>query len=128
MPLVHKVDGLREWLITHATGPIRYEDIRDHLLAEERDHYIAYPELIDGTSATVAFTSQDVRRIVQRVRTTAASQTFGPTAVVVGDEVAYGMMRMLEIMLDDVVSVRPFRTLAAAEQWLLNLAAAPHQK
>jgi hypothetical protein len=39
---------------------------------------------------------------------------------VVANDYAYGMLRMLEILLDDVCLVRPFRERDAAEQWLLE--------
>jgi hypothetical protein len=40
--------------------------------------------------------------------------------VVVSSEFAFGMMRMLEILLEDVCIVKPFRDYDAAVQWLLD--------
>jgi hypothetical protein len=53
------------------------------------------------------------------MREAASTETMGPTAIVVGSDVAYGMMRMMQALLDDVIPLRPFRSLADAETWLL---------
>jgi hypothetical protein len=45
----------------------------------------------------------------------------GPTAVVVGDDAAFGMMRMFQMLLEDVALLRPFRVLADAEDWLREI-------
>ena len=46
------------------------------------------------------------------------------TAIVVDSELAYGMLRMLEILVEDVCSIRPFRDHEKAEQWLADRKAA----
>jgi len=45
----------------------------------------------------------------------------GPTAVVVSSEFGFGMIRMLEILLEEVCIVKPFHDYDAAEQWLRDL-------
>ena len=42
----------------------------------------------------------------------------GPTAVVVDSDLAFGIVRMVEMLVDDVCQVKPFRTKLDAELWL----------
>jgi hypothetical protein len=123
MPLRYTVDPARGWLLTTATGPITFEEIREHVWAERADEHLARPELVDGTAAEPAFTPAEVRRIVEVLRDLAATSRIGPTAVLVGSDFAFGMMRMLEILLGDVAPVRPFRKRDEAEAWLVGASA-----
>lgn len=43
-------------------------------------------------------------------------------AIVVGNEPAYGMLRMLQILAENVCLIRAVRSLAEAEAWLQTLA------
>ena len=118
MPVTHLVNHDRREMRATASGPVTMDDIRQHLVEERRDKGLPYRELIDATRATVAFSAADTRRTVDLVRTLGHEGALGPTAIVVGDEVSYGMVRMLELLLDGVCELRPFRSLQAAEHWL----------
>jgi hypothetical protein len=58
--------------------------------------------------------------MVRLLRADGARAT-GPTAVLVSSDVAFGMLRMLEIMLDGIASIRPFRSSADAHAWLAEV-------
>jgi hypothetical protein len=103
-----------------AVGPITIDDIRKHLTQEYRDKGLAYRELIDASRATVDFSASDVRTTVEILREYGREGVLGPTAIVVGNDLAYGMIRMLGILLDGVCELQPFRTRQEAEQWLGN--------
>ncbi len=75
-------------------------------------------EFIDAARATADLSSNDVRAIVERLRQLGRLHALGPTTVVVGDDVSYGILRMLEVLVEDVCDVRPFRDRAEAEAWL----------
>ncbi|HEY6147960.1 MAG TPA: hypothetical protein VIZ69_09690 [Thermoanaerobaculia bacterium] len=45
----------------------------------------------------------------------------GPTAVIVCNDVSYGILRMLETLVEDVCDVRPFRDRADGEAWLQSV-------
>ncbi len=47
-----------------------------------------------------------------------ASRASAPTAIIVDSDDGYGMLRMLEILVEDVCAVRPFRSREEAEKWL----------
>ena len=42
----------------------------------------------------------------------------GATAIVVSSDVNYGILRMMETLLQDVTQLRPFRDFHAAEAWV----------
>jgi hypothetical protein len=103
---------------TIAEGVVDLEDIRRHLAEEERDGGLTYAELIDARTAVPSLSPADVRMLVTMLRDLAADHVLGRTAVLVSTDYAYGLMRMLELLVEDVCTVRPFRALADAEAWL----------
>ncbi|HZE18882.1 MAG TPA: hypothetical protein VE402_02060, partial [Candidatus Angelobacter sp.] len=56
--------------------------------------------------------------IVETLRRLGRKGALGPTAVLVSNDVTYGMLRMIETLVGDVAAVRPFRERAEAEKWL----------
>ena len=118
MPIAYALDPERKRLRAVASGPISFEDVRAHLLREHADGNLGYPELIDGTHAQPTFTPQQVREIVGLMRELGAKEPLGPAAVLVGSEMAFGMLRMLELLLDGTALLKPFRSRAEAQAWL----------
>lgn len=118
-------DGATRVLTVLAEGPVDYEEIRAHVLEERATGALGYRELIDARRATVAVSADDVRRVVDLVRAEARAARLGPTAVVVSSEVAYGMLRMLEMLVEDVAAIRPFRDYREAVGWLAGGPADP---
>lgn len=125
MPVIHAVDHERHEMYTTADGPITIDDIRKHLTQEHRDKGLAYRELIEASRATAAFSPSDVRTTVEILRAYGREGVLGPTAIVVGNDLAYGMIRMLAILLEGVCELQPFRTRQEAEQWLADASASP---
>jgi hypothetical protein len=130
MPIEFSVDDPKRTIHTEAAGSITYEDIVQHLAQERDARAIPYREIIDATRATPAFDSYDARRLVETVRGLARQGAFGPTAVLVATDVAYGMIRMLQILLEDVCDVRPFRAAerSAAEAWVASTPIRPRMR
>jgi len=89
-------------------------------LREQRDSALPYCELIDARLATIDFSAAEVREIVDLLRLLSLERHLGRTAVVVSTSVAYGVMRMLETMVEHVCVVRPFRDLRQAKNRLNN--------
>jgi len=125
MPVTYALDPERHELAATAEGAITMDDIRKHLTKEHRDKGLPYRELIEASRATVSFSSSDVRATVDILRVYAREGVLGPTAIVVGNDLAYGMMRMLGILLEGVCELRPFHTRQDAERWLAAAAATP---
>jgi len=122
MPVKLTIDHVGRTANAVAIGPIAVEDIREHLDGERVRGGLPYREFIDATKARVAFESADARTIVEMLRRLGRQKALGPTAVVVSDDVSYGMLRMLEILLGDIAAVRPFRAgeELEAKQWLAS--------
>jgi hypothetical protein len=118
MPFKHVIDHQRGYMETTVTGPVNWDALQAHWEAELADGGETYPELIDGTAATVEFTAEEVRRLVSILQASAKTRALGPTAIVVSTDVAFGMVRMMGIHLEPFCHVRPFRDRASAEQWL----------
>jgi hypothetical protein len=116
--ITYSIDRKKRRLTAVATGAVTYPEVLAHLEMERRDGGLPLQELIDGARATAALSAADVREIVQRLREVGRLGALGPTAIVVHDDASYGMMRMLEILVEDVCDVRPFRDRAEAEAWL----------
>ena len=120
MPVQIVMDHEAKKVKTTATGPIVMEDIQDHLVQEEREGGLAYRELVDASEAVPIMNTTDARATVEFLKTFARQGMLGPTAVIVPNEVGYGLVRMIEILLDGVAEVRPFRKTEKAEarEWL----------
>jgi len=120
MPVKLTIDHVGRTANAVAIGPIAVEDIREHLDGERVRGGLPYREFIDATRAKAAFGPADARTIVEMLRTLGREKALGPTAVVVSDDVSYGMLRMLGILLEDIAEVRPFRAgeELEAQKWL----------
>ncbi len=122
VPITLVSDPAKRRINAHASGSIALADVERHLDEEQRLGGLAYAELIDARDATAVLSSADVRQIVDQLRWLAKDHTLGPAAVVVSNDVTYGMLRMLEILIEDVCLVRPFRDAAEARAWLDDVA------
>jgi hypothetical protein len=114
------VDHERKQVDAVAIGPISYADVEDHLLAERHFGGLPYKEFIDARAAGVLFNTAEIRRIVALLRRLGQESKLGPTAVLVSTDVAFGLMRMLEILVEDVANVEPFRDEQEARGWLAS--------
>jgi hypothetical protein len=118
MPIVHTIEHERGRMSVVATGSVTLADILQHLKEERLAAGLGFAEIIDGRTGTVAFSPADLRSLVEVLRDLGTRQSLGPTAVIVATDYAYGMMRLLEMLVEDVCKVRPFRDPADAERWL----------
>jgi ABC-type transporter Mla MlaB component len=117
----YSVDAEQRLVTTVAEGTISAADVREHLSSEQRDSALPFRELIDARHAWIDLSSAEVREIVNLLRSLSLRHYLGPTAVVVSSPVAFGVMRMLENLVEDVCVVRPFRDFAQAETWVRDV-------
>lgn len=127
MPITHTIDHQRGYMETVITGPVTWADMEEHWAAELAERGETYPELIDGSGATVEFGAEEVRRLVAMLQTAAQSRRLGSTAIVVNTEVGFGMARMLSILVEPFCRICAFRDRASAEEWLGALIVPPDQ-
>jgi hypothetical protein len=118
MPITSTVDHARSEIHAVATGPIHYADIEEHLQQEQNREGLSYSEFIDAREATPILSPAEVRRIVELLRALRKESRLGRTAVLVSTDYAFGLLRMLETLLEDVCQVRPFRDELEAHEWL----------
>jgi hypothetical protein len=118
MPIITDVDHERSQVRAVAVGLVTYDDVRAHLSLERHFRGLPYPEFIDARGTTISLTPDEVRRIAELLRELRRDSTLGPTAVLVSDDVAFGLIRMLEALVEDVCEVKPFRDEQDARAWL----------
>ena len=118
MPIDYSIDRDQGYMHTVAEGLVTFRDVRAHLDQERHDQGLALREMIDARGATLALDPLHVRQLVSVLRDLARSHPLGPTAVLVGSDYAFGMLRMLETLVEDVCAIRPFRDEAEAREWL----------
>jgi len=108
-----------------ASGPIHYVDVERHLVEERIVGGFPYKEFIDARDASLLFalSPAEIRQIVSLVRNLAGQERFGSTAVLVSTDFAFGIMRAMEMLLEDAADVRPFQEERLARSWL---ASKPH--
>ena len=118
MPITATFDHQHRRVIAVAEGRVTLDEIRSHLEEERQEPALGYSELIDARGVIPDFPPADVRILVAWLRWLGERTRLGPTAVVVDSDLAFGMVRMVEMLVDDVCQVRPFRDKLDAELWL----------
>ena len=96
------------------------EEIRHHLECEYYRNALGYPELIDASGACTTVTANEIRKLVDHLQEYQKHGPFGPTVVVATNDVLFGMVRMLGILLSlrGGPDVEVFRDREAAMEWL----------
>ena len=123
MPIIIRVmDHERNEVEAVAFGPIDYAEVEKHLLEERTAEGLAYKEFIDARGAEFVFALSpvEIRQIVGLVRRLSQQSKLGPTAVLVSTDFAFGIMRAMEMLLEDVTDVRTFRHENLARSWLAS--------
>ena len=118
MPITATFDHRHRRVMAVAEGRVTLEEIRSHLEEERQEPALGYTELIDARGVVPDFPPADIRILVAWLRWLGERTHLGPTAVVVDSDLAFGMVRMVEMLVDDVCQVRPFRNKLDAELWL----------
>ena len=118
MSFTTTVDHAKRRVFVRAEGPITLANIRTHLEEERHDVGLSYSELIDARGFSPAFSPEEVRTLVNILRRLGKDSKLGPTAIIVDTDFGYGMLRLLEVLVEDVCDIRPFRRQEEAEKWL----------
>jgi len=118
MPIILKVDHEGHYVDSVAIGSISYANVENHLLTERYFKGLTYKEFIDARGAGISFTPAESRQIVELLQNLGRESKLGPTAVLVSNDVAFGVIRMLEVLVEDACDVKPFREEQEARAWL----------
>ena len=121
MPVTATYDHARRRVMAKAVGQVTLDEIRLHLEEERQEPALVYSEVFDTRGAVPDFPPADVRILVAWLRWLGERTRLGPTAVIVDTDLAYGMARMVEMLVDDVALLKPFRNSDDAEHWLTQV-------
>jgi hypothetical protein len=104
-------------LRTKAEGAVNYEAIYTHLIQERNAAGLSWPEIVDARAAALDVTDGEVRALIWLLHSLGEVNDFGPTAVVVSTEVAWGVVRMMGAIGGELTPVAPFWRTEDAEAW-----------
>lgn len=104
---------------TKVEGQVTVIDILGHLDAVRRDDALPYVELIDARDAAKScLTATDIWRAAKLVLNTKVNTSFGPRAVILRDDVTFGLTRIFTNIVSGQIPIEAFRDEAKAEEWL----------
>lgn len=103
-------------------GTVNMDAIANHCRLRSEQGAHAFPQIIDAREALVAESLEDVRALPMATMKIAAESrklgAAGPTAIVVGSELDYGICRAIAAYYEVAGTIRPFYHLETAEVWL----------
>jgi len=116
----YKIDKERRLVLSSGSGVLTKEDILGHMdrLSKDPDFEPDFSQLADFSQVTgVEFGPEDVRQFAQRDIYSSRARR----AIVVKDDLQYGLARMFEIHRDlkGETGIRVFRSLDEALEWAL---------
>ncbi|HVQ54589.1 MAG TPA: hypothetical protein VMT25_05385 [Thermoanaerobaculia bacterium] len=119
MPITFLLDAPRRRIRTTVEGRVTVDDVAAHFESLVRDQHVGYADLIDARNAKgPGWFSADVRRAAELVRNAGGGGAVGPRAILVSSSAAFGMVRMLSVLLNPWMPLEVFRDPASAEEWL----------
>lgn len=119
MPITFSLDEPRRRIRTSVEGSVTVDEVAGHFENLLRDQVVGYADLIDARKAKgPGWFSADVRRAAELVRSMGGSAAVGPRAVLVSTSAAFGMVRMLSVLLAPWMTMEVFRDEDSAGEWL----------
>jgi len=121
MPSCYKIDKNRKLVMSTGYGVVTKEDVLDHQnrILGDPEFDPSFSQLLDFTNMTrIGFTSADVHLFASRNVFSASARR----AIVVPDEVTYGLARMFEILRESKgeMGIRVYRTLEEGLNWVFD--------
>ncbi|MBX7206834.1 MAG: hypothetical protein K1X78_00865 [Verrucomicrobiaceae bacterium] len=92
--------------------------MEDFVTDMARQGTTTFSKLLDARAATTDISAHDVQQIVGILERMAKGEKLGRAAIVVADNVSYGMARMMSALIEGTVSIHAFREIKEAEEWL----------
>ena len=118
MPISYSFDPSLRLVMTFATGEVSFAEIRDHIGHVMGEPWFPAPALVDTRGASADIPGEEVRQIVELLGSLASAMHATPIAVLVPSDLAYGLVRMIGLLLGDRLSIVPFHDAAPAMSWL----------
>lgn len=121
MPIAYAYDAEQGLIKTVVTGRITPADVADYFAKLRAERWFPVPSLTDVREASPNVSGEEIREMAKQFRQFETTLQAAPIAVVVSSELAYGLVRMIGLLLDDVAVIHPFGDVESAMNWL-----APH--
>ena len=119
MPAIFESDPIKERLNITRTGLFGIDDLLDSVMRMRSLGIWNYSVLVDAREATTDLTPASAQQLVSRIVGLGNGADRGPIAVVAGNEVTFGMVRMFTGLATPLgMRVRAFRKVEEAERWL----------
>jgi hypothetical protein len=114
----HHVDHDLQRLVTTWVGKILFEDVVEHYQRRDAIGATEYDQLSDLRDARVSISTAQVERLAAGILRKAKTCKLGRVAIVVSDDVSFGMSRMFSTMVAPDYTANVFRSYAEAMEWL----------
>ena len=126
MAISYVLDRARGRIRTKVEGQVTVIDIVGHLDAVRRDEAVPYVELIDARNVSQSYlTATDIWRAAKLVLNTKVNTSYGPRAVILRDDVTFGLTRIFTNIVSGQIPIEAFRDEAKAEEWLARWSPRP---
>jgi hypothetical protein len=119
MPILYKIDVVRQRVFTTVTGIITAIDIIGHFEVARREGFLPYAEFIDTSSITNPTLSVgEIGKAAMTVLKLRRQEKFGARAVVVANDTIFGLTRVFTTLTSAYIPMEVFRDPIKAETWL----------
>ncbi len=126
MAISYVLDRARGRMHTKVEGQVTVIDILGHLDAVRRDEALPYVELIDARNVGQSLLSAtDIWRAAKLVLNTKVNASYGPRAVILRDDVTFGLTRIFTNIVSGRIPIEAFRDEAKAQEWLARWSRSP---
>jgi hypothetical protein len=120
MPIKYTYDASCGLIRTVVTGHVTPSEITDYFRSVSKESYFPAPSLTDARQALPDMRGDEIRSIANSFRALASTMRDSPIAVIVSSDLAFGLVRMLGLFLDDAAVIHPFRDAERAMEWLTS--------
>lgn len=121
VPLNWTIDSRKRLVTATASGPVTAADFAEFLEVMRGARALSYRKLFDGSKADFVMDDHEVLGVGANLRDS-QQEPLGALAVVLADESARRLARMLGILATAKRPMRLFRSRRAAERWLDHFA------
>jgi hypothetical protein len=118
MPIEYAYDSEKQLLTTIVSGDVGRHETAEYFRQVSREPWFPAPSLTDVRGASASLPSAEVRSMVELFRELGPRIREVPIAVLVDSDISYGLVRMLQLLLEESVTLRPFRDREKALHWL----------
>jgi hypothetical protein len=118
LPISFRIDPDRRRIYTRAQGVVTSADLLAHMNADVTDEVASYSEIFDCTGAATNITPEELRKLADERAKIGRQRPPGALAVVATNNNFFGMFRIYETRTEHVRSIRVFREIGKAEEWL----------